>query len=74
MTSIVVIASSTKRPKAMIKAPSEIRCRSIPAISMIGNTITSVSGIERATTVPARMPRLRKLTAMMIAMPARATS
>ncbi len=36
----------------MISAPSEIRCRSIPNICMIGNTTASVSGIESATTVP----------------------
>jgi hypothetical protein len=67
MTSTVVIASSTSRPNAMIRAPREMRWRSILAISMIGNTIASVSGIESATTAPARKPRLTKLTAMMMA-------
>jgi len=67
MTSIVVMASSTSRPKAMMSAPRETRCRSIPASSMIGNTTATVSGIESATTVPARIPRLTKLTAMMMA-------
>ena len=34
---------------------------------MIGKTIASVSGMESATTSPARAPRLTKLTAMMMA-------
>ena len=67
ITSTVVMASSTNRPSAMIRAPSEMRCRSIPVNSMIGNTIARVSGIDRAITAPARSPRLTKLTAMMIA-------
>ena len=68
MTSTVVIASSTSNPRAMISAPSEMRCRSIAVISMTGNTMASVSGIESAMTAPARTPRLTKLTAMMMAM------
>ena len=52
----------------MISAPSEMRCRSIAKNCMIGKTTASVSGIESATTIPARMPRLTKLTAMMMAM------
>ncbi len=53
----------------MISAPSEIRCRSIPAIDMTGKTIARVSGIAIATTAPARTPSAMKLTArtMMIA-------
>jgi hypothetical protein len=66
IASTVVMASSTRRVSAMIKAPSEIRCRSMPKYSMIGNTIASVSGIESATTAPGRTPRLTKLAAMMI--------
>ena len=50
----------------MISAPSEIRCRSMPNSCMIGNTIARVSGIDSATTMPARTPRLTKLIAMMI--------
>src|SRR5215469_34386 len=68
MTSTVVIASSTSSPRAMISAPSEIRCRSIAVNCMTGNTMASVNGIERAMTAPARNPRLTKLTAMIIAM------
>ena len=51
----------------MMSAPSEMRCISMPTNSMTGNTIASVSGIDSATTAPARTPRLMKLTAMMIA-------
>ncbi len=66
MASIVDIASSTSRVRAMISAPSEIRCKSMPKACMIGNTMASVSGIDSATTMPARTPRLTKLTAMMM--------
>ena len=52
----------------MISAPSEMRCRSMPIYSMIGKMIAMVSGIDRATTAPGRMPRLTMLTAMMMAM------
>ena len=61
--STVIIASSTSRPNAIISAPSETRCRSIPVSSMPTNTAASTSGIEHATTAPARTPRLIKLTA-----------
>ena len=47
----------------MIRAPSEMRCRSMPVNAMTRNTMASTSGIESATTAPARRPRLRKLTA-----------
>ena len=51
----------------MISAPSEMRCMSMSAISMIGKTIASVSGIESAMTRPGRTPRLMKLTTRMMA-------
>ena len=41
----------------MIKAPSDTRCRSMPSHSMAGSTMASVSGMAKATTVPARRPR-----------------
>ena len=46
-----------------MSAPSEIRCRSIPKNAIATNTAASTSGIERATTAPARRPRLTRLTA-----------
>jgi hypothetical protein len=52
----------------MISAPSEIRCRSILKSSMIGKIIATVSGIDKATTAPARNPRLSMLQTMMMAM------
>ena len=61
--STVIMASSTSRPSAIISAPSETRCRSIPANSMPTNTAASTKGMEHATTAPARTPRLMKLTA-----------
>jgi len=46
----------------MISAPSEIRCSAMPEYSMNRKVPASTSGIETATTRPARNPRLRKLT------------
>ena len=68
MTSTVVIASSTSRPSAMIRAPSEMRCRSMLERLHDRKVIARVSGIEAATIAPGRMPRLTMLTAMMMAM------
>src|SRR3990167_8254989 len=61
------MASSTRRPRAMMRAPSDTRWRSIAIYSMTMNTAASTSGIEKATTAAARMPRLRKLTATICA-------
>ncbi len=46
----------------MINAPREIRCMVMPLYSMNTKTMASTSGIEQATTNPARKPRLTKLT------------
>ncbi|MDT4874478.1 hypothetical protein FQZ97_1097820 [compost metagenome] len=46
----------------MISAPSETRCRAMPAISMNRNVNARTSGIETATAMPARTPSARKLT------------
>src|SRR5262249_55240954 len=67
MASMVLMASSTSSVSAMMSAPSEMRCRSMLTNAMIGNTIASVSGMESATMAPARTPRLRMLTPMMMA-------
>ena len=53
----------TSSPRAMINAPSEIRCSEMPRYSSATNVIASTSGIARGTTNPGRRPRLRKLTA-----------
>ena len=50
-----------------MSAPSDMRCMSMPDISMIGKTMASVSGIESAMIRPGRTPRLMKLTTRMIA-------
>ena len=60
--STAMIASSTNKPRAMIKAPNETLCKSMPAISMMQNTPVSTRGIQKATTIPVRKPKLRKLT------------
>ncbi|MNF77308.1 hypothetical protein D3C84_594490 [compost metagenome] len=62
ITSTVIMASSTNSPRAMINAPREIRCMVMPLYSMKMNTMASTSGIEHATTRPARIPKLTKLT------------
>ena len=72
--STVIIASSTSRPRAMMSAPSDTRCRSIPAISIATKTAASTSGMEQATTAPARRPRLRKLTPNTIAIASHSAS
>ena len=51
----------------MISAPSDTRWRSMPHASIVTNTIASTSGIDNATTAPARSPRLTKLTASTMA-------
>jgi hypothetical protein len=68
IASIVLMASSTSSVSAMIRAPSEMRCRSMLTDSITGKTMASVSGIDSATMAPARNPRLTMLTAMMMAM------
>jgi hypothetical protein len=60
------MASSTSRPRAITSAPSEMRCRSMPKMLMARKVIASTSGIDSATTVPVRQPRLRKDTASTI--------
>ena len=65
--STAIIASSTRRPSAMMRAPSEMRCNEMPVYCMTTKVMASTSGIDSATTNPARMPRLRKLTTSTIA-------
>ncbi len=60
--STAMIASSTRRPSAMIKAPSVMRFRSIPSALITSVTTASTSGTEVATTMPVRQPSDRKLT------------
>lgn len=64
---MVVMALSTSRLKEMIKAPSEMRWRSMCIAPMIGKTIAIVSGMVSATTEPGLNPKLMMLTAMMMA-------
>ncbi len=58
-----MMASSTSRPSEMIKAPSEMRCRSMPESFIIRKVTASTRGMDNATTRPVRKPRLKKLTA-----------
>src|SRR5215510_13197758 len=60
--SMAMIASSTSRPSAMMRAPSVIRWRSRPVAYITSSTIASTSGTDSATTMPVRQPSDRKLT------------
>ena len=58
-----MMASSTSKPSAMMSAPSEMRCSSMPSAYITPKVIKSTSGIDSATTKPGRMPSEKKLTA-----------
>src|ERR1700748_256370 len=60
--STAMMASSTKRPSAMVSAPSEMRCRSSDIAFITMNTIDSTSGTDSATTMPVRQPSARNET------------
>jgi len=60
--STAMMASSTRRPSAMISAPSVMRCRSNPIASITMKTIASTSGTDAATTIPVRQPSAMKET------------
>ena len=55
--STAMMASSTRRPSAIISAPSVIRCKSRPMASMTMNTTASTSGTDSATTAGAPAER-----------------
>src|ERR1041384_938888 len=59
---MAMMASSTSSPSAMMRAPSVMRWRSIPAAYMTSRTIARTNGTESATTTPVRQPSERKLT------------
>ena len=67
MDSTVIIASSTRSPSAMMSAPSETRWKLMCARSIATKTTARTSGMEQATTAPARNPRLSRLTAITMA-------
>ena len=60
--STAMIASSTRRPSAMMSAPSEMRWRSMPSGLMKMKTMASTKGTESATMMPVRKPSETKLT------------
>src|SRR6476659_1494473 len=49
--STAMMASSTRRPSAMISAPSVMRCRSIDIAFMTMKTMARTSGTDIATTI-----------------------
>ena len=65
--STAMMASSTRRPSAMISAPSVMRCRSIDIAFMTMKTMASTSGTDIATTMPVRQPSATKETNSTIA-------
>ena len=46
----------------MMRAPSVMRCRSMPMALMTTKTMAKTSGTDSATTMPVRQPSDRKLT------------
>ena len=60
--STAMMASSTSSPSAMIRAPSEMRWKSMPSSSMPTKVMARTSGTDRATMMPVRTPRLTKDT------------
>ena len=58
----------------MMSAPREIRCRSMPNADMVTNTAARTSGIESATTAPARRPSAARLTARTMAIASHSAS
>ena len=67
VASTVVIASSTNSARAMMSAPSDMRCMSMAVSCITEKTMARVSGMANATIKPGRTPRLMKLTNRMIA-------
>src|SRR5882724_4711102 len=61
MISMEMIASSTRRPRPRIRAPSVMRSNTLPVRSMMTKTAANVSGTAAATTIPTRQPRLMML-------------
>src|SRR5258707_238224 len=57
-----MIASSTRRPRERMRAPSVMRSNSFPAINMMTSVAESVIGTAAATTMPTRQPRLTRPT------------
>ena len=62
IVSMAMMASSTRRPSARIRAPSVTRSKTRPVSSMITKTTAKVRGTAAATTTPTRQPRLSRLT------------
>src|SRR3982751_6029410 len=52
ITSMAMMASSTRRPSARMRAPSVMRSKNRPVSSMMRNTAASVSGRVAPTTTP----------------------
>ena len=62
MVSTAMMASSTRRPRERMRAPSEMRWSSMPISSITTKTAASVRGTARATTTPTRRPSEAKET------------
>jgi hypothetical protein len=62
--SMAMMASSTRRPRAMMRAPRVTRSRLMPRMPMRRKVSPRVKGMAMPTTSPARHPRARKLTSI----------
>ena len=70
MPSVTTMALSTSMPIAIIIAPSEIRCSSIPAVAITPIVPVTVSNSTAPTMTPARQPINRHSAAMTVVMEA----
>ncbi|CAI8370041.1 MAG: Uncharacterised protein [Halieaceae bacterium] len=70
MPSVTTMALSTSMPIAIIMAPSEIRCSSIPAAAITPTVPVTVSNSTAPTITPARQPINRHSAAMTVVMEA----
>ena len=66
MPSVTTIALSTNIPIAIIIAPSEIRCSSIPSAAMMPMVPVTVSNSTAPTMIPARQPMKRHSAVMTV--------
>ncbi|MNI27261.1 hypothetical protein D3C73_809920 [compost metagenome] len=57
-----MMASSTSRPSASTRVPSDTLCRPMPNMSMNSAVMASTTGIEITTTMPVRKPKDTRLT------------
>ena len=70
MPSVTTMALSTSMPIAIIMAPSEMRCSSMPAAAITPMVPVTVSNSTAPTITPARHPMNKHSAAMTVVMEA----